>query len=434
MAYQKWDLGALSRDKFQGLGRILQEAFNPDGGGGIDCDLKVFGDEGTTSFFFYDHSEDKCFIQRTTSETSPGRLLYIQHLTSAVAVGQTAQGIQIRVRATGTGAIAGGTDGIECKVGLNSNSDTGTLAQARCIIANVDAKKGTITLGRMFECTADVGAGGTITTLAGFRVSLNNSGTVTTSYAFILDGTSVWTYGMYLTNSKMTTGIYVGTCTTGITLNSATTGIIVTTSTTGMTMVSTTRLMTLTHTLSGSSALSGINFTTNDTATQSSGTNCGINMTYNQNGVKTTSGAVCPILVNHFINANCPNVYGIYHYLEVDGDKTIGLLQGLALYWADVGANVTNLTMIDLGLNTTHATASRNVFIRCRQHSTVQAGSSVLRVEGNNAAEYLIDCESNPDTGQELLKTADYDGNTADYCLKVRLSVGDRWIQLYQGS
>jgi len=233
MSYSKWDLGSISRNVFQGLGRIIQEAFDPDNGGGLICDVKAFGSEGTDSFFFWDYSEDKCFIQRTTADTSPGRLLYIQHLTSAVAAGQTAQGMQLRCRATGTGAIAGGVDGVEIKAGLNSDADTGTLAQARAVISNVDAKKGTITVARMFECTADVGAGGTITQLMGYRASLNNSGTVTTSYAYKVDTPSVWDYGFYTYDGMVTTGVYIGTgATTGVEIASAATGVTVTASST----------------------------------------------------------------------------------------------------------------------------------------------------------------------------------------------------------
>lgn len=244
MAHHTIDLGELDLNKFQGLGRILHQAFDPDGGGGLICDLKVYGSEGSTSFLRWDYSEDKLFIQRTTEDTAPGRLVYIQHLGSAMAVNETIQGLQLRSRATGTGTIAGGTDGMEVKCGLNSDDDTGTLALARAVIANVDAKKGTITLARMFECTADIKAGGEITVLMGYRASLNNSGTVGTSYAFKVDQGSIWDYGLFLYPSMTVTGIYIGTCitgieiagtqTNGITIADAVTGITISDGTTGI--------------------------------------------------------------------------------------------------------------------------------------------------------------------------------------------------------
>lgn len=222
MAVQKVDIGAMSRDVFGIMGRPFVDAFNIDDGGGIDCDLKVFGDEGATSFFWYDHSEDKVFLQRTTTDTAPGRLLYIQALGSAMAVGETIQGLQLRSRATGTGTIAGGTDGAEIKAGMNSDSDTGTIATARAVIANIDAKKGTITSAHGVEMQVDIGSGGTITTLKGFRASLNNSGTLTDSYAFIVETANVsypWEYGFFCTSGQATYPIYVKDNPTGTARN-----------------------------------------------------------------------------------------------------------------------------------------------------------------------------------------------------------------------
>jgi len=447
MAVATIDLSALNQNHSQEISRLMERAFDKDNGGGCICDLIHYGSEGSTSIFWYDYSEDKLFIQRTTTDTSPGRVVYIQALGSAPAAGQNLQGLQLRSRLTGTGSIAGGCDGVEIKSGWNSNDDTGTMAGSRAVIANIDAKKGTITSAHLVEAQVDVGAGGTITTLKGFRASMNNSGTITTSYAFIVETANVsynWDYGFYMGTSMADVGVYLGTCTTGIqlagtqttgiTMAGATTGIVIAGATTGITIAATTRLATLTHTLSGVAALSGISMTTTDTATQTSGTCCGINMTYNQNGTKTSSGAVCPILINQFINANVPSSFGIYHYLEFSGDETVANVNAFTAYWGDVGANVTNVCMIDLGYNTSHATGGRNCFIRCRQHTTVQSGSAVLRLEGNGSAEYLVSFEAQPDLGQGILTAADYDANTADHVIKVQTPAGDRWIQLYQGS
>lgn len=222
MSVQKVDIGALDREVFGTIGRPFIDAFNIDDGGGIDCDLKVFGDEGDTSFLWYDHSEDKAFLQRTTTDTSPGRLLYIQHLGSAMIAGQNIQGLQIRSRATGTGTIAGGCDGAEIKAGLNSDSDTGTIAGARAVIANIDAKKGTITTAHGVEMQVDIGSGGTITTLKGFRASLNNSGTLTDSYAFIVETANVsypWEYGFYCAAGQATYPIAIVDTPTGTARN-----------------------------------------------------------------------------------------------------------------------------------------------------------------------------------------------------------------------
>ena len=354
MAVQKVDIGSLSREVFGTVMRPFIDAFNIDDGGGLDCDFKVFGDEGSSSFFWYDHSEDKVFIQRTTTDTSPGRLLYIQAIGSAMAVGQTIQGMQIRSRATGTGSIAGGTDGVEIKAGLNSNSDTGTLALARAVIANVDAKKGTITLARMFECTADVGAGGTITTLAGFRVSLNNSGTVTTSYGFILDGPSVWTYGLYLTASRTTTGIYIGTCTTGIDINNATTGITVTDSLTTV----------LVGNLSVTAATGNYN-----------GLEINVANTDNRTAGHWMKGA--SINVNPLATKTTGNVYGLEACVYIGGTTVVG---GFA---AAVFAEIQGGTTINSDYY--------GAYIYSAPAAVPTGDSAVVRLEANVSADNRID-------------------------------------------
>jgi len=198
------------------------------GNTGQDVDLKIYIGESGNTYMQTDAGNGKVYFYKTTTSTSPGRFLYIQALGSLMASGQNLQGMQIRSRATGTGTIAGGTDGAEIKAGLNSNSDTGTIAGARAIIANIDAKKGTITTGTCLEAQVDLGAGGEITTLYGVRAALNNSGTVTNGYAYHVDAVAgyPWTYGLYIKSQMATTGIYIGTSTTGITFaGTLTTGI-----------------------------------------------------------------------------------------------------------------------------------------------------------------------------------------------------------------
>jgi len=388
------DLSALSQNHNQAVNRILERAFDKDNGGGAICDLIHYGSEGSTSFIWYDYSEDKLFIQRTTEDTSPGRLVYIGAIGSAMASGQTIQAMQIRSRATGTGTIAGGTDGVEIKAGLNSNDDTGTLAQARAVIANVDAKKGTITLARMFECTADVGAGGTITTLAGFRVSLNNSGTVTTSYAFILDGTSVWTYGLYLTNSKMTTGIYVGTCTTAVVINSATTGISVTSATTAISIAAcTTAALVAACTHSGTTARNFIELTVTDTATCSTTVySRGLYINWTNTGDRTGSAEINAIGLDFALQGNVAYAYGLSIYGAHSGNPTIGLIEGISQYWEDLGSGAGSFYGMELGTNfSTNATPG--AALKYRNHAT-NALTSVIEVQGLNGsspATYLLD-------------------------------------------
>lgn len=149
-------------------------------------DLKIWG-AGANDYYQFDNSVSKIFHYRYTAEADPGRTHYIYARGSAMGSGKNLQAMQINSRATGTGSIAGGTDGAEIKAGMASDSDTGTLASARAIIANVDAKKGTITAAQVLRSVTDVGAGGTITSLEGVTAYLNNSGTVTAGIAFLAD-------------------------------------------------------------------------------------------------------------------------------------------------------------------------------------------------------------------------------------------------------
>lgn len=207
MSVEKVDIGSMDRVAFGTILRPFIDAFNPDDGGGIDCDLKVFGHEGDDSFFFYDHSENKAFLQRTTTEEDPGRLMYIQALTSAVSAGHSSQGLQIRSRATGTGlTLTGGTDGAEIGAGWMANSDSGTLALARGIIGSIAGKNAIITIGTAILATIDLNVG-SIGTAHGFRSFINNSGTITNSYAFIAETANVlypWKYGLYIASGQAT--------------------------------------------------------------------------------------------------------------------------------------------------------------------------------------------------------------------------------------
>lgn len=193
---------------------------------GYGVDFKAWG-ATSNDYLQWDNSASKLLIYRVTAETSPGRTVFISNKGSAMAAGQNLQGMQISSRATGTGTIAGGTDGAEIKAGMSSDSDTGTLAAARGVIANVDAKKGTITTGTCLEAQADIGAGGTFTTLYGVRASLNNSGTVTTGKAFCVDAVAgyPWGYGVYITARMATKGFWAGedsdSVNSGIPLNGA---------------------------------------------------------------------------------------------------------------------------------------------------------------------------------------------------------------------
>ncbi|GAG78322.1 unnamed protein product, partial [marine sediment metagenome] len=102
---------------------------------------------------------------------------------------------------------------------------THRIGTAKAIIANCDAKKATFDVAWGVESQFDIGSGGTITTGAAFRASLNNSGTFSTSYAYLVETANTsynWDYGLYMTDGQADTGIHIGTCeTVGINIASA---------------------------------------------------------------------------------------------------------------------------------------------------------------------------------------------------------------------
>jgi len=402
MSVQKVDIGALNREVFGTIGRPFIDAFNIDDGGGIDCDLKVFGDEGDNSFFWYDHSEDKAFLQRTTEDDSPGRLLYIQHLGSAMKAGQNIQGLQIRARATGTGAIAGGCDGAEIKAGLNSDSDTGTIAGARGVIANIDAKKGTITTAHGVEMQVDIGAGGTITTLKGFRASLNNSGTLTDSYAFIVETANVsypWEYGLFMASGQATYPIKIANAPTG------------------------------------ASAVNQIELDIDETMAHSTGYARGIYVNWTHvSGDVTGTAEINPLSVDMGITAgDVSNAFAVSLYTGGMGTGTIGHLSGLYLYSDDIGggATVNYRSGIDLNIdNGDNATVAS--FIRMYNHGGASNTMDYVFDFANNghgAADYLLHVGA---TGGFLVVDAGVTGDNSTH--KIAVLVGPstvRYIALF---
>lgn len=428
MSVQKVDIGALNRDVFGTVMRPFIDAFNIDDGGGLDCDLKVFGDEGSSSFFWYDHSEDKVFIQRTTEETSPGRLVYIQVLGSAMAVGQNIQGMQIRARATGTGTIAGGTDGIEVKAGLNSDSDTGTIAGARAIIANIDAKKGTITIARGVEMQVDLAVGGEITTLHGFRASLNNSGTVGTSMAFIVETANKsynWDTGLYIGDGQADVGVFIGDATTGIVLDG--------TITTGLSMLGgvvtgilmdavTTAAITAACTLTGTTNRNFIALTITDDSTIASEYSRGLYINWTSTGDRTGSGEINGIGIDFSVGGNAPYVYGMAIYAAHSGNPTVGFFAAHSIYIEDMGSNLSSFAGIDIGTNIgTNTPSSMCTFLRLRNHASSKAITSTFHIQSNNNqphSTYLFDFQGQP--SEPIVADASSVPGNATYKIKCR--------------
>lgn len=404
------DLSALNQNVNEGINRLLENAFDIPNGGGMLNDIKALGSEGTTSYFHWDYSEDKCFIQRTTTDTGPGRLVYIQHLGSAIASGQNIQGMQIRARATGTGTIAGGTDGAEIKSGLNSDSDTGTIAQARGVIGNVDAKKGTITTAHLFEGQVDVGAGGTITTLKGFRASMNNSGTITTGYAFIVETANTtynWDYGLYMADDQADTGIYIGNCST--------------------------RCIDIANTITGTTAQNCVEINNEEATTMSIGYSHAIHVAATNSGAKSGGASVTQynaIGVDYTISAGgAAGFYALYAYMTKSGspDCSSSAIAGVNVELTEMGATDYFAGVWVNKYNTTPGTSVDAFLLLANQGSGVT--TSMIRMLGTSAATYFVRFDSV--TGDCLTTDAGTPGANSTHKLAVRIGTTTYYIPIY---
>ncbi len=101
--------------------------------------------------------------------------------------------------------------------GLNfsvSNNSTGTITDLRAVIANLVtvANAGTVTRGYLFDLSATVGSGSTVTTLRHINLASNVSGTLTNHYYIYLNtfantgGTN--NYGIYISDLSAATNNY----------------------------------------------------------------------------------------------------------------------------------------------------------------------------------------------------------------------------------
>jgi hypothetical protein len=175
-----------------------------------------------------------------------------------------------------------------------------------------------------------------------------------------------------------------------------------------------------------------LKITVTDASTISGNINRGLHIDYTSSGAKTGTAQVNCIGYDLTVSANCVDVMLEAGYLATIADKTIGNLFGYSLYFEDFGNAVTNFCMIDLGYNSPHAPSGRNCFFRCRQHDTVQSGASVLRLEGTNAANYLVDFMDAAGTGQSILAAAS-DTTDCTYKIAVRLTAHSvtKYIHLF---
>ena len=175
--------------------------------------------------------------------------------------------------------------------------------------------------------------------------------------------------------------------------------------------------------------LMSINLT--DQTTITSGYQRTLALAHTSTGVKTGTATIDVLAIEMFVSAACPAVQGMEEYMEITGNPVIGRLTALECYHTNRGTGVASDYMVMLGRNSNAVLTGpgNDAFIYFREHSTVQQESSVLMLQGNNAAEYLIAFGSNPDTGLNLLET-DNTGDNWTHRVRCNTTVGVRYIKL----
>ena len=129
-------------------------------------------------------------------------------------------------------------------------------------------------------------------------------------------------------------------------------------------------------------ATDGMKIDIEDLSTISTGYEKGIYINYKQKGLKT-GGDVNPLTIDVSVEESAAGgVFPISLYLAMTSGKNVGNLGFLATYMEDIGAGVIgNVMLADLARVITNLGASRDAFIRFRNHGAV-AGKSGIYLEG----------------------------------------------------
>lgn len=191
----------------------------------------------------------------------------------------------------------------------------------------------------------------------------------------------------------------------------------------------------LTVTLVGTAGLNAVSLVVTDQLVLSSGRSRALSISLTSTGAKTGTAAIRTVAIDTTLSADTVGWTGIDLWMGgLSGDYTVGNVIGLSIYFDDLGENVTNLMALDIGLNHSAATASRDCFIRCREHTAIFSTVSVIKLEGANAAGYFISFDNPAETENsgKILETTS-DGETATHRIRVHLehTDEDKYIYLY---
>ena len=291
---------------------------------------------------------------------------------------------------------------------------------------------------------ARVGGSGTTTVndfLCGMISTLNlgvTQGGSGKSVAYMVNEVSTynWDVGLYIDDGAADIGIQMIGCTDAIICGAngddgGDVSLYGATSTEVLKWDSTLATLDITSVLAAADIVQSITIT--DSGNMASGRGIGQGIYYTMTGTKTGTYGVRSSRINTFINADVHSVIVADWYMGTISDRTIGWLMGLSMYWEDYGNAVVALAMIDLGINSPHDVSGyRHAFMRCREHTTVRADSTVLQLEGNNAAAFLVDFDAPAGSANGCL-VASSDNANVSYGIKVRLRAEEvtKYIHLH---
>ena len=294
-----------------------------------------------------------------------------------------------------------------------SNTATGAYLQMKSLAAtfatcDYSATKaylelaGAVTLssGGLAVINAGLELGGAFTDIAnmlsGIDVNLND-GANTLSTAKNSAGvrirktsgsTAGWPIGLYIEDSGATTGIKIGTSTTGIAITGATTtGINITGNATTAISISTgtiVKVLDATATVSGVSTLNCFTVNLTDSTSPASGITRGIYLNETISGAKTVSAEHNGISIDQTVSGATPYLYGFVYWSQDSGDPVIGFAAPISIYQDNLGSNLGAYVGIDIGLALSNAPADRYSYFRLRTHSTA-IPKSVFRFEADCA-------------------------------------------------
>ena len=240
----------------------------------------------------------------------------------------------------------------------------------------------------------------------------------------ITDGIDIGGGGTFTTGIDIGT---TGTIGTGINLGSnCTTGI---TSAAPINITYAGAAFSITSVNASATAAVAATITATDSGTTTSGRGIGLYLNCVCSGAKSSTYGWRSFRLNTQITQNVPSVQVADWYMHVIDNKTIAALDGLAIYWETFGSAIGDAQMINLGMNSNNTTTGRHCFIKCREHHTVQANSTVIRLEGLNAASYLLwlDAGSN----NLFVSSSSSGSHTESIVIRDEANSRDRYIYVY---